>query len=129
MSDRTELGALAALAIIFTTRAHVCLDVHGKQNTTLRRLTAEYEFTMRLAFMRMGEDILKTWPTARHCTSPTGLLLRYAKDAVHEDQGLITSQYQVTRCTLTLWQSRVNKTQLPLTSLRKNRGFPHESPS
>ena len=104
-----------------TTIFGVLLDVDEDQDTALRRLMHEYGFMMRFAFKRLSEGLMKVGAIERHCASETGWPLRYAKDAVHDAQELITARRQAMQDALTLWRSRVRKTQARLTALRQNR--------
>ncbi len=103
-----------------TTMFGVILDVNKDQDTVLRRLMREYGFMMRFAFQRLCEGIMKVGAIERHGASETGLPLRYAKDAVHDAQELITSRHQAIRDSLTLWQRRAKKTAARLTALKKD---------
>ena len=104
-----------------TTIFGVLLDVDEDQDTALRRLMRKYGFMMRFAFKRLSEGMIKVGAIERHCASETGLPLRYAKDAAHDAQELITARRQAMQDALTLWRSRVRKTQTRLTTLRQNR--------
>ena len=103
-----------------TTMFGVLLDVNKDQDTVLRRLMRAYGFMMRFAFQRLREGIMKVGAIERHGASETGLPLRYAKDAVHDAQELITSRHQAMRDSLTLWQRRAKKTAARLTALKKD---------
>ena len=103
-----------------TTIFGVLLDVNEDQDTALRRLMRAYGFMMRFAFKRLSEGIIKVGAIDRHCASETGLPLRYAKDAVHDAQELITSRRQAMQDALTLWQRRAKKTAARLTALKKD---------
>ncbi len=75
---------------------------------------------VRFAFQRLCEGLVNVGAIERHCASETGLPLRYAKDAVHDAQELITRRRQAMQDALTLWQRRTKQTQAQLTVLRKN---------
>ncbi len=103
-----------------TTIFGVLLDVNEDQDTALRRLMREYGFMMRFAFKRLSEGMIKVGAIERHCASEMGLPLRYAKDAVHDAQELITSRRQAMQDALTLWQRRAKKTATRLAVLKKD---------
>ncbi len=103
-----------------TTMFGMILEVNEDQNAALRRLMCEYGFMMRFAFQRLREGIMKIGAIEKHCASETGLPLRYAKDAVHDAQELITGRRQAMQDALTLWKRRVEKTRARLTFLQKN---------
>ena len=103
-----------------TTIFGVLLEVNEDQDTALRRLMRKYGFMMRFAFQRLRDGLSPVGAIERHCASETGWPLRYAKDAVHDAQELITSRRQAMHDGLTLWQRRAKKTAARLTALKKD---------
>jgi hypothetical protein len=56
---------------------------------------------MRFAFQRRREGVMKGGAIEKQCPNETGLPLRYAPDAVHDAQALITRRHQALQAALT----------------------------